>query len=112
MCKRVEKDPVPNAISAEGVGGEEAFKTPQCSMDTVSAAPVPTLGGQWPEDWWGWPGPPPRLCPLSSLWAAPGHSLPFLKTVGLKRKKLFCCFGLFHLGGGLSTVVAPWQVGS
>ena len=62
MRRRAEKDPVPNAISAEGVGREEVFKTPQCSMDTASVAPVPTLGGQWPEDWCGVTGPHLPVC--------------------------------------------------
>ena len=79
------------------MGGEEAFKTPQCSMDTVSVAPVPTLGGQWPEDWCGVAGPTspsvPAVFSVGRTWTL----TPFFKDNGIKKKK-FGCFGLFHLG--------------
>lgn len=97
MRKRVEKEPVPNAISAEGVGGEEAFKTPQCSTDTVSAAPVPTLGGQWPEDC-GVAGPPspsvPAVFSVGRTWSL----TPFFKDNGIKNKKIIWLFRPLSFG--------------
>lgn len=96
MHRRAEKDPVLNAISAEGVGGEGPLKTPQCSMDTASVAPVPTSGGQWPEDWCGVTGPHLPIC-ARCLLCGPHLDTPIFKDNGIKKKK-FGCFGLFHLG--------------
>lgn len=100
-AQKGREGPCPKCHQCRGGGWEEELKTPQCSMDTASVASVPTLGGQWPEDWCGVTGPTspsvPAVFSLCGLYLDT-HSFFFLKDNGIKMKKLFSCVSLFHSG--------------
>lgn len=67
-------------------------------MDTVSVAPVPTLGGQWPEDWCGVAGPTspsvPAVFSVGRTWTL----TPFFKDSGIKKKKIILLFRPLSFG--------------
>lgn len=101
MRRRAEKDPVPNAISAEGVGGRSSRRRPNAPWTRRVLLLFP-LGGQWPEDWCGVTGPTspslPTVFSLCGLYLDTHSFFFFLKDNGIKMKKLFGCVGLFHSG--------------